>query len=140
MQSMPSSMNIWNDGSVVSMRNQCSGKFLQVTPGKSINVDGREGNNTLWRVHRTNGMNMPAHVRLESMAYTGEYLNITDLGEICLKTTHCDFKAEQHGDMFILEPVLKPKMYLGGNSDGTIRLPKDTVIGENTRFIVRRAN
>ena len=133
---MQSSTNIWNDGAIITLRNQCSGRFLQTSPSKTINVGGTEGRSTFWKVRRTNSNTMPAHVRLESVEHKGEYLHVTEGGLICLSPAHCDFKAEPQGSMFILEPVMRPKMYVGGNSDGTIRLPKDTHIGDHARFTV----
>ena len=139
----PTVIAAWNDQATVTLRNQCSGRLLRTHPNKTIDACGKEEESkpTQWRVHRTNASSLPAHIKLEPLLHPGEFLYITERGNLAIGPVMCEFAVERDGDLFVFEPLMNPSWYLGSNSDGTLRCPKDTILlDDHAHFTAHRVD
>jgi len=109
---------------------------LQFRDGK-VDVAGCDNEkSSQWCLHRLNGQEYPARVKLENVETRGKYLCISSEGVLGMGEggEWCDFTIMDLGDDVIIISVKSPKWVVGAGKDGAALPPKEIGSGYNALF------
>lgn len=126
----------FKDGMTIYIQCTLSSKNLRLKPDGALDVNGGNKKAAQWRVNRLNPRKNPPKVRLESVSKPGEYLRITKKGNLDTGRggEYCEFEVLQKGGECVFESLKFSKWHVGGNADGSLKLPVDTGTGKHAQF------